>query len=260
MKKNDFCMSEIDKTKDEIKGAEVTKEDLEDKHKQLTNTLETLNTDIEELTNQEAEMNMNLKKAGEQRKQENQLFQASIMDQRATVNILNKALKRLQSFYAFAQIRAHTQEEAPGQAVSEKPSKPADYGKSAGAGGVLQLIAMIIKDAEAESADSNASEQHAQTNYAEMVTDATATIEAHRATRAEKSEQVAEAEADKATAEQGLTAAGMQLEKLSELLKAHHLECDFLLKFFRVRQEARAEEMDAITDAKAILSGANFGK
>ena len=32
-----------------------------------------------------------LKQAGEQRKGENQIFQQSVMDQRATVNILNKA-------------------------------------------------------------------------------------------------------------------------------------------------------------------------
>jgi len=52
----------------------------------------------------------------------------------------------------------------------------------------------------------------------------------------------------------------VELEKLGELLKAHHLDCDFVLKFFDLRQRARAEEMDAIKDAKAILSGANFGK
>jgi len=39
-----------------------------------------------------------------------------------------------------------------------------------------------------------------------------------------------------------------------------HLDCDFLLKYFDVRQKGRAEEMAAIAEAKAILSGANFGQ
>jgi len=50
------------------------------------------------------------------------------------------------------------------------------------------------------------------------------------------------------------------LDKLNALLKAHHAECDYVMKYFGIRQEARQEEMDAIKDAKAILSGADFGK
>jgi len=39
-----------------------------------------------------------------------------------------------------------------------------------------------------------------------------------------------------------------------------HTDCDFTIKYFDIRQKARKEEMDAIVDAKAILSGADFGK
>merc|ERR1712203_504261 len=37
-----------------------------------------------------------------------------------------------------------------------------------------------------------------------------------------------------------------------------HAECDWLLKYFDVRKEARASEMDALGKAKAVLSGADF--
>jgi len=47
---------------------------------------------------------------------------------------------------------------------------------------------------------------------------------------------------------------------LNGLLKAQHLDCDWLMKYFDLRQKARVEEMDAITDAKAVLAGADFGK
>ena len=40
----------------------------------------------------------------------------------------------------------------------------------------------------------------------------------------------------------GLTNA--ELTKLGEFLTAVHGDCDFLLKYFDVRQKARAEEMD----------------
>ena len=85
-------------------------------------------------------MEVSLKSAGEDRKAENQIFQTSISDQRATVQILEKAMARLKEFYDLMQIQAHRQIPAP-------PPKPSStgYSKNAGAGGVMTLINMIIE-------------------------------------------------------------------------------------------------------------------
>merc|ERR1719401_2574538 len=37
-----------------------------------------------------------------------------------------------------------------------------------------------------------------------------------------------------------------------------HAECDWLLKYFEVRKEARAGEVDSLKKAKAVLSGADY--
>merc|ERR1712113_1262945 len=37
-----------------------------------------------------------------------------------------------------------------------------------------------------------------------------------------------------------------------------HAECDWLVKFFEVRKAARASEIDALGNAKAALSGADY--
>jgi len=37
-----------------------------------------------------------------------------------------------------------------------------------------------------------------------------------------------------------------------------HTECDFILKMFEVRKEARSNEIDALFKAKAVLSGASY--
>jgi len=37
-----------------------------------------------------------------------------------------------------------------------------------------------------------------------------------------------------------------------------HGECDWLIQYYDVRKEARTGETDAITKAKAVLSGADF--
>jgi len=37
-----------------------------------------------------------------------------------------------------------------------------------------------------------------------------------------------------------------------------HVQCDFLLQNYDLRQEARTNEVESLKNAKAILSGANF--
>lgn len=144
--------------------------------------------------------------------------------------------------------------------MSAPPASPKDYHKSAGAGGVLQLMAMIIKDAEVAEQELSQNEQKSQADYAEFVAGATGSIQADRASIEQKQTQTEEAKAKKSETEQSLLANGEELAKSTDLLKAHHLQCDYVLKYFDIRQKARAEEMDSIKDAKAILSGSSFGK
>ena len=73
-------------------------------------------------------------------------------------------------------------------------------------------------------------------------------------------ERRGQADSEKSETQGGQLSNEEELAKLSDLLKAHHLDCDFVVKYFDMRQTARQEEIDSIKDAKAILSGADFGK
>jgi hypothetical protein len=249
--KNEACKKEIDQTEDKIKEEEQVKEDLAAKHTELTNTLETLSKSIAELNAEVAETEVSLKSAGEQRKAQNQLYQTTIADQRATVQILKMASARLQKFYGFAEVKAHAGVEPP-------PPKPAAYKKQANSGGVMQLLAKIIADAESVETEIQMGEQKAQEEYAEFASASTASIESDRLAIENAQEETAAAESSKSETEEAQLANDGTLKELGELLKSTHMDCDFVLKYFDVRQKARAEEMDAIEDAKAILSGADF--
>jgi len=197
-----------------------------------------------------------LKGAGEDRKLDNQVYQSSVMDQRATARILGKALARLKTYYALLQ----TQQPVPGATAPPPPARGKAYEKGAGAAGVLQVIQLVIEDATRTEQALDKNENEAQKNYAAIVNDLTASIEADRVAIEEKEQQVAATEVEKSETEESQLANGEELTNLAALLHAHHLECDFLLKYFDIRQKARQEEIDAITDARAILSGADFGK
>jgi len=51
-----------------------------------------------------------------------------------------------------------------------------------------------------------------------------------------------------------------ELEQLSNMNAQLHSSCDFILKNFELRQSARDEEVQALRQAKDILSGSNFAE
>merc|ERR1719484_314391 len=191
VEKKEFCTKKIDETEDFIKVAKQTEEDLDGKHKDLVSTIEGLKTSVETLKAEVADAQVSLKKAGEDRKAGNKLFQQGMSDQRATIQILNMALNRLKEFYApksavLVSVKEHISQH---QDAGPPPPKPSGYEKRAGAGGVLQLLGEVIADAEATEIELKAAEQQAQEEYAALVSATTASIEADREAIVEKEKQ-----------------------------------------------------------------------
>jgi len=117
------------------------------------------------------------------------------------------------------------------------------------------LLAMVIKDAEVAEQQLKRDEQKAQASYETLVEDTTNSINIAQDTVKEMFSQIAEAKGDKSETKAAQISNGERLTELRKLLHAQHLDCDFLIKYFSVRQKALSEEISAIKDAKAILSG-----
>merc|ERR1719362_848000 len=90
-------------------------------------------------------------------------------------------------------------------------------------------------------------------------------MEEAAAKRAIDARQVGEKEAVKAELESRLhkmnqerKAKAKQAASVKKYLKALHEQCDWLLKNFNVRMEARTAEIKSLRDAKAVLSGADY--
>jgi hypothetical protein len=268
VEKRDQCNQDIDQTEDKIKVQNNVKEDLDQKHTEITNELKKLAEEIATLKKEVEEMEIALKEAGEQRKTENGIYQQSISDQRATIQILKMAQGRLAAFYTPAgseaskaglmEIQLHKQ--VPTRVQLGTSSSGGSYEHNGNSGGVMQLLATIVADAEGMEGELHVTEQNQQANYAEFVAATTATIEADRNSIAQKEERTAEAEGEKSETEEAQLGNDAAIAKLNELLNGFHADCDWIVKYFDIRQKARADEMNAIQEAKAILSGANYGK
>merc|ERR1719311_1442116 len=251
IKHKDFCTDEFNTNQLETEKKEREKTDLEAKIEDLTLTIKTLTEEIETLKAEIAEMQVQLKRAGEDREKQNKEFQMTVADQRATQKLLQQALAVLKDFYA---------KEALVQEPAGPPPPPGfqAYKKNEASGGVMGMIQQIINDAKAMEAETIRAEEDAQKAYEDFVKDTNGSVEEKNRDIVHKSEIKAKAEADLVQAKDDHEAVSLELEQLGNYKAELHGSCDFIVKNFEIRQQARDEEIEALKQAKAILSGANF--
>merc|ERR1719181_414445 len=120
------------------------------------------------------------------------------------------------------------------------------------------MIQQIIDDAKAMEAEAIRSEEDAQKAYEDFVKDTNASVDAKSKDIVNKSESKAKAESELVEAEKEKENVMLELEQLANYKAELHSSCDFILKNFDIRQTARDEEIEALKQAKAILSGAKF--
>merc|ERR1712224_954850 len=238
------------------KKKEREKEDLLALIEDLELTIKTLASEIDTLKAEIAEMQVQMKRAGEDREKENKEFQATVADQRATQKLLTAALNILKGFYEKKAKAALLQNRQP--AGPPPPPGFEAYKKNAAAPGVMGMIQQIINDAKAMEAETIRSEEDAQKAYEDFVKDTNNSIEEKSKDIVNKSESKAKAEADLVEAKENKEAVMLELEQLANYKAELHSSCDFVMKNFEIRQTARDEEIEALKQAKAILSGAKF--
>jgi len=152
------------------------------------------------------------------------------------------------------QIAMHDNEAPP-----PPPEAPGAYKKdSEGGGGVIAMIDSLIKELDTEMTESETEEKLAQEDYEEMMKDSAAKRAADTKALAEKEAALADAENLVVAKGEELTSTQKELMAVHEYMGQLHGECDWILKFFDVRKQAREGEIEALGKAKAVLSGADF--
>merc|ERR1712086_1228608 len=256
IKHKDFCVDEFNTNELQTEKKERAKQDLTAKIEDLESTIKALTDAIDKLKAEIAEMQVQMKRAGEDREKENKEFQMTVADQRATQKLLTAALNILKGFYAKKAAAALLQ---TGQPAGPPPPPGFEaYKKNAAAGGAMGMIQQIINDAKAMEAEAIRSEEDAQKAYEDFVKETNASIEAKTKSIINKSEEKAKAETELTQANEDKEAVLLELEQLSNYNAELHQSCDFVMKNFEIRQTARDEEIEALKQAKAILSGADF--
>merc|ERR1712176_287216 len=98
----------------------------------------------------------------------------------------------------------------------------------------------------------------AQEEYEELMADSAEKRATDSKSLADKEALKGDTESQLVTLGEERTSTVKELMATVEYIGQLHAECDWLIKFFDVRKEARNGEIDALGKAKAVLSGANF--
>jgi hypothetical protein len=257
IKQKDFCVDEFDKNQLQTERKDREKQDLIAYIDELDMAISALDKAIKTLKSEIAEMQVQLKRAGEDREKQNKEFQTTVADQRETQKMLKAALTLLQDFYAKSNPSLMQRQQPVGP---PPPPGFAAYKDNAASGGVMSLIEQIINDAKAMEAEAIRSEEDSQKAYEDFVKETNLSIEAKSKDIINKSDAKSEAEIDLVEKKKGKEAVMLELEQLSNYNAQLHQSCDFVMKNFDLRQTARDEEVEALRQAKAILSGAKFSE
>merc|ERR1719433_71586 len=157
---------------------------------------------------------------------------------------------------ALAQISRHMGDKV---APPPPPETFGAYAKKSGENtGVIAMIDLLIKDLDKEMTEAETDENDSQSDYADMMSLSATKRTTDSKTLTEKEGTKASLEGDLESHKDDKTRASKELGATLEYISSLHAECDWLLKYFDVRKDARTGEIESLGKAKAVLSGADY--
>jgi len=265
--KEEYCKEQFDLADDKKKGLEKTISDLETSITEAKESIQTLAEEIDALEDGIKALDKAVAEATEQRKEEHEDFTEEMSSNAAAKELLGFAKNRLNKFYnpklykppaaSFIQISKHEQLD---EAAPPPPPEAVGAYKKKGeeSNGVIAMIDTLVRDVTKEMTESETEEKDAQSDYEQLMSDSKEKRATDSKALTEKTNTKAQMETQLETSTEGKASAGKELMATEGYISSLHAECDWLLKYFEMRKEARSGEIDALEKAKAVLSGADY--
>merc|ERR1719203_1734821 len=173
LKKQDWCKAELQSNEMDTSKMETQQGDLEAKIAKLESDIKALVAGIADAKAEIAKTEVDLQRASMTRAAENIDYQKVVADQTITIEVLEKALDKLATFYDLVQTQGKSwiQRQTP-------PVAQAEYSKSKGASGIMEMIEKLIYDSRELMSNSKKAESEAQAGYEKLIADSNDAIKA----------------------------------------------------------------------------------
>jgi len=255
--KKEYCSVQLDLADDKKKELERSVSDLETAIDNAKEDIAKLGEEIELLVAGIKELDDKVAEATDQRKKENADFKEHKSTDTAAKELLAFAKNKLNKFY---NPKLYKPELVQMSAAPPPPPETFDaYSKkSEESMGVISMIDILISDLEKELVASETEENDAQADYETCMRDSALKRTKDSKLLMQKEATKAEMKTDLDTHTDDKAAASKELMSTHQYIQQLHTECDFLVKYYDVRKEARTSELDALGKAKDVLSGADY--
>merc|ERR1719329_2312 len=167
-----------------------------------------------------------------------------------TESLLTKALEALKEAYASPNDASLIQKRGP-----PAPEGFSEYRQNEAGTGVVMMIEQIITDTQNLQKAAKKDNQAAKDSYTAFKEETSKSVEQKLAEVVNKNGQKSKVDQELVEEKEELEGLNTDLEDLSSVKGGLHEECDYTLKNFDARQEARDQEVEALRQAKALLSG-----
>jgi len=292
--KKEYCEQQFDQADDKKKGLQNKVADLETVTEDTKEQIANLAEEIKALKGSISALDKQVSDATEQRQAEAAEYQSLMKSNTAAKELILFAKNRMNKFYnpklykpapkrelsegdqlyvnqggdiptaapggisdtgitALVQISLHKDAPAPPPATAEAYMK-----KTEESGGVIAMMDLLVKDLDEEMTTAEVDEKNSQAEYKQTMGDA-------GDKRREDAKSLTDKEAAHANLKASLEGTVEQhkdtvrtLMGTERFIADLHNECDWLMKYYDVRKEARADEVDALGKAKAVLKGASY--
>jgi len=287
--KKSYCLAEFDKAEDKKKGLDLDISDLTKAIEDAQESIATLKSEVKALNDGIKALDKSVAEATATRKEEHDDFVSTLAANNAAKDLLGFAKNRLNKFYNPKMYKAPpkrelTEEEqitvnnggtlaptaAPGgiagtgiglNQVAPPPPPEANlaYKKSGeSSNGVMAMIDLIVADVDKEIQTMEVDEKDAQSDYETFMSDASEKRAQDSKSITDKESATAETETELQANTEDKNSKTVEAMETAKYIGGLHQECDWLLKNFDARKEARTGEIDALGKAKAVLSGADY--
>jgi len=261
--KKTYCAEQLDTSDDTKKSLEREIGNLQASIENGNEAIATLTEEIAALSAGIAALDKSVAEATANRQAEHAEFNELIASDSAAKEVLGFAKNRLNKFYnpkLYVKPAGFISEHV--QSKEDPGLPPATWGafakQSQANGGVVQMINLLIADLDKDMTEAKAEEKDAQGDYEQMMADSAEKRTADSKSLSEKQAAKADTTAAVEGHEDDKESASKELGATVKYIASLHAECDWLTKYFDVRKQARADEVDALSNAKAVLNGADY--
>jgi septal ring factor EnvC (AmiA/AmiB activator) len=264
--KKEYCNRQLDISDDKRKGLGQDVSDFEASIAEAEDKISTLVEEIKAVTGDMKDLDKSVAEATEQRKKEHEAFVDLMSSNTGAKKLIEFAINRLQKFYnpkLHVPVQSELQQIESRDNSADAPPPPlasvGPYSKKGEEGNsVISMMNLLIKDLEKEMTEAETEEKNAQSDFEETLRDAAEKRATDAKALEDKKGSKADLEAFLTDQRDSRSSAVKELAATNKVIASLHAECDWLVRYFDVRKEARASEVDALGNAKSVLSGADY--